>query len=272
MHKPIEEHSKGVIGAILFHLVLAILVLYLGFTTPLPLPDEEGILINFGTEQDASGFYEPASPSVPQPAASAPASTSEDPEIITQELEEAPAITPPRPRAVPEPRREPEKKPEPVQETKPVQQPKVEEVPERQVNQKALFPGRSTSPSTSQSEGATTNTGNQGSPVGSPESGSRVGTDSQGSKGVSFSLEGRNPVALPLPDYSIQVAGVVVVEVTVDRNGNVTNAIPGVRGSTTINETLLNAARRAAQRAKFDVKPDAPYSQKGTITYEFILN
>lgn len=270
MYERIEENRKGLVGTVLFHLVIALIILYLGFTTPLPLPDEEGILINFGTEQDASGYVEPSQPSIPQTAVPSQPTASEDPEIITQEIEEAPAITPPKPQVKTEPKKEPEKKQQPT-EIKPVEQPKVAEVPERQVNQRALFPGRSTTPTTSQSEGATTGTGNQGSPIGSPESGSRIGTDSQGSKGISFSLSGRNSVLLPKPDYNIQQEGIVVVEVTVDREGNVTNAIPGVRGSTTINEYLTNSARRAAQRAKFDVKPDAPAFQKGTITYHFIL-
>jgi colicin import membrane protein len=270
MYERIEENNKGLLGTILFHVVIVLLIIFLGFTTPLPLPDEEGILINFGTEQDGLGFFEPSQPSVSQPASVSQPVSSEEPDILTQEIEEAPAITPPKPQPQPEAKQEPEKKPEPV-ETKTVEQPKVEEVPERQVNQRALYPGRTTTPTTSQSEGVTTGTGNQGSPVGSPDSGSRVGSDSQGDKGISFSLEGRIPVSLPKPDYNIQQQGIVVVEVTVDKQGNVTQAIPGVRGSTTINEYLMNSARRAALRSKFDVKPDAPAFQKGTITYHFIL-
>ena len=61
------------------------------------------------------------------------------------------------------------------------------------------------------------------------------------------------------------------MEVTVNRNGDVTNAMPGVRGSTTLNDYLLNTAKRAAERAKFNVRPDAPAFQKGTITYHFRL-
>jgi colicin import membrane protein len=78
-------------------------------------------------------------------------------------------------------------------------------------------------------------------------------------------------VLLPLPDYTHQIAGIVVVEVTVNRNGDVTSALPGVRGSTIQNINLLNAAQRAAERARFNVRPDAPAFQKGTITYHFRL-
>lgn len=90
-------------------------------------------------------------------------------------------------------------------------------------------------------------------------------------QGISFSLSGRTPVALPKPEYNIQREGIVVVEVTLDNNGNVTNAVPGVRGSTTINDYLMNSARNAALKAKFNAKHDGPRFQKGTITYHFKL-
>lgn len=96
------------------------------------------------------------------------------------------------------------------------------------------------------------------------------GNISEDSEGVSFCLSRRFPVSLPKPEYNIQREGIVVVEVTVDKNGNVTNAVPGVRGSTTINDYLMTSARNAALRAKFNVI-DSPSFQKGTITYQFIL-
>ena len=61
------------------------------------------------------------------------------------------------------------------------------------------------------------------------------------------------------------------MEVTVDRDGKVTNATFSLKGTTVVDEVLINAARRAALAARFDRKPDAPAYQKGTITYEFIL-
>jgi len=92
-----------------------------------------------------------------------------------------------------------------------------------------------------------------------------------GTEGVSYNLAGRQARSLPKPDYDIQSEGIVVVEVRVDRNGNVTQATPGVKGSTTLEEYFLTVARDAAMAAKFDRKPDAPTIQEGTITYHFIL-
>lgn len=92
-----------------------------------------------------------------------------------------------------------------------------------------------------------------------------------GGDGISFSLGGRSALKLPTPQYPSQKSGIVVVEVTVDRNGNVTNARGGVRGSTTNDAELVNAAEKAARRARFDVNQNAAAYQTGTITYVFKL-
>jgi len=91
------------------------------------------------------------------------------------------------------------------------------------------------------------------------------------SAGVGYSLSGRNALSLPKPEYPKQKSGNVVVRVSVDRNGNVVTAEPGKPGSTTLDNDLLKAAEKAARMAKFDVKPNAPASQTGTITYIFKL-
>jgi len=147
----------------------------------------------------------------------------------------------------------------------------VEEVPERRPNPNALFPGRTASGEPGSTEGETTGPGNQGRETGSTASPARTGGDTGSPEGISYSLDGRNPTELPLPDYNQQIQGVVVVEVTVDRNGKVTSARAGVPGSTVQNINLLTAAQRAAEKARFDVKSDAPAFQKGTITYRFKL-
>jgi len=57
----------------------------------------------------------------------------------------------------------------------------------------------------------------------------------------------------------------------VDRSGKVTQAVPGGKGSTTLDEYLLTVAKEAAMKSSFEPKPTAPLFQKGTITYNFIL-
>ena len=76
---------------------------------------------------------------------------------------------------------------------------------------------------------------------------------------------------LPIPSYTVQKAGKVVVQITVNRNGKVTSAIPGAPGTTVTDRTLYEAAKTAALNAHFNISNSAPESQEGTITYIFKL-
>lgn len=85
-------------------------------------------------------------------------------------------------------------------------------------------------------------------------------------------LEGRTVLGtLAKPEYSTQASGKVVVEIWVDRNGNVKSANPGAVGTTVTDRSLWEAATKVALKAHFNVKSDAPELQKGTITYIFNL-
>jgi len=55
-----SEKRKGLIGTIVFHTIVLLLLIFLGFFTPLPLPGEEGILVNFGDSETGLGEREPA--------------------------------------------------------------------------------------------------------------------------------------------------------------------------------------------------------------------
>ena len=89
---------------------------------------------------------------------------------------------------------------------------------------------------------------------------------------VTANLSGRSVIgSLPLPAYNSQNQGRVVVEITVNQNGEVTKATAVGRGSTVQDNKLWSAAVEAAKKAKFNVKKDAPIFQTGTITYVFSL-
>ena len=268
----IKEHKSGIIGTIIFHIIIGMIFMFFGYSTPLPLPEEEGILINFGDSDEGFGEVEPSySESAQQESVEerqeSVAETTTSPTndgSITQDYEEAPAV------------KEQGKK-EKTEETKteikpePKKKETIEVKEEKKVNEQALFPGRNRNNPNSSSEGETQGEDNQGSTTGSVDSKNHAGGDSMGTSGTSFSLAGRNPESLPKPDYNYQIEGKVVVEITVDKYGSVTAAVSGVKGSTTLDANLLAAAKRAALKAKFDKKPDAPAYQKGTITYFFKL-
>lgn len=81
-------------------------------------------------------------------------------------------------------------------------------------------------------------------------------------------LQGRGLVgALPRPDYPGSKSGKVVIRVTVDAAGAVTNAAFEPRGSTTSDPALVAAATAAARRARFT--ESRATVQGGTITYLF---
>ena len=283
----IKQHKKGLLGTVIFHSILALLFIFLGFSTPLPLPAEQGILINFGNTQQASGSREIQESAVrTEPAESQPQQNQQEQtntrksqpvenqepnpqqskeDLATQDFEEAPEMDTKKQKQ--QSGQVTEKK---VDEEEKKQQKQEKKQPQQQVNKKALYPGKSNNES-GKSEGKTEGTGNQGRESGSPEADNYADMESRGMGGVDFSLQGRNPESLPKPEYNYQVEGKVVVEITVDKYGNVTKASAGAKGSTTLNDKLLQAARKAALNARFDRKPDAPAYQKGTITYYFRL-
>ena len=269
------KKRTGLIGTLVFHIGLLVVVIIFGFATPLPLPGEEGILINFGTDELGAGEDEPMMSDIPEEIATPPAveplpvSESTE-EIITQDFEESAAIE-----------TQPEETVHDVQEIQPeevieeVVEEIVEETPPpveepREVDPRSLFPGRSNTSETSGSEGITQGEGNQGNITGSPESDNYSNIPSTG-QGYNYSLDGRNPINIPKPDYNAQVSGTIVVSIRVDREGKVISAQPGVRGTNILDETLLEAAKQAALKARFNSKSDAAFTQAGTITYHFVL-
>jgi colicin import membrane protein len=259
---------------------MVVLLLIFGFTTPLPLPAEQGILVNFGSDETGSGLIEPSAPSTELTAA--PEETSPvfqektTDQILTQEVDkEAPVVKKQEDidaeRKIQE-QLEADKK---IKEQEELEKKRVADEQKRLNDimtrtKNALVSAKNTGTS-STGEGITGGQGNQGVVTGSVNSNVRGNGSGLGTSGISYSLSGRGSTSLPKPKYDYQGEGIVVVEVTVDRAGNVIKADAGIKGSTTLDDYFLKVSKEAAMLAKFEVKPDAPAIQKGTITYNFIL-
>jgi len=263
-----KDNRKALIGTIFFHGVVLVVLILFGLSTPLPLPEEEGVIVALGLTDAGDGHLLPVAsrPVAAAPAPQLPVRTPE--EVVTQDTEESIAIPPAQARTRPTPTQQPatqrvstQPEPQPA-----LRQPQpAPEQPTQQVDQRALFPGadqRATTPA----QGTTGQPGTQGRPEGAPEGTGTV----LGQSGVSFDLTGRRPSSLPLPDYDVAAQGRVVVAITVDRQGRVIRATAGARGSTTTDASLYRLAEEAARRARFDVKLEAAEEQVGTITYFFI--
>ena len=292
----IIKHKRGITGTLIFHLGLVILFIFSGLITPLPLPEEEGILINFGTSYEGEGFIEPSATlqtmaveqAEPIPSETTIQSGKTEEEILTQDFEEAPDV---ESKALEEERKREEElerqrlekiererleeierqRQEELERQRIIEeQRRIQEITDRTRN--ALSNTRNNADNNATGEGETNGQGNQGSETGSVDSDNHSsGISGLGDKGISYSLAGRTPQSLPKPEYNYQAEGIVVVEVTVNQNCNVTKATAGVKGSTTLDNNLLKAAQKAALAAKFDRKPNAAAFQKGTITYHFLL-
>lgn len=90
------------------------------------------------------------------------------------------------------------------------------------------------------------------------------------SGGNSWSLKGRDLRGnLATPNYNSNSEGTVVVEIRVDKNGNVISARRG-QGTNTGDQALIDAACAAARTAKFSPAPDGQANDVvGSITYVF---
>lgn len=254
-----EKNSRnGVIGTILFHLLLLLLFIQFGMTYQDP-PEENagGMIINFGTTDEGMGDVQPSSTensssseNTTQSEATTPSSAQENALTTAQESVEINAS----------------------QSNTTSQQTTTQQQTEPTVdpNLTNALNALNNSNNTSTSDGNSNTVGDQGDPNGNPNSSNYVGGNS--GNGVDFSLVGRSMVKVKKPNNPTQEEGKVVVEIVVDKNGKVVRATPGARGSNTTNATLYKIAKEAALEARFNAKADAMTEQKGTMTFVFILN
>ena len=149
-------------------------------------------------------------------------------------------------------------------------EPVVEEPKPREVNRRALFPGN-TPESPAKSQGNTdTIAGNQGY-IGGAIADNYEGTGGADGFEPDWDLEGRRPRGeFPRPRYADNEQGIVVVEIWVNGNGDVTGAAFHAKGSTvSAKSPLVAEAIKAAKGVKFSESNQD--IQVGTITYRFRL-
>lgn len=92
----------------------------------------------------------------------------------------------------------------------------------------------------------------------------------EGFKEIEYEMEGRKMIKFPKIGLGTKDEGVVVVDVTIDKYGNVLSADPGAPGTkTTDDKYLFVKAKSACQQAKFDSDATAPLSTTGKIYVTF---
>jgi outer membrane biosynthesis protein TonB len=259
------QQYRAIAGTIIVHILLIGLFFITGLSTPLPLPTEQSLIINFGNVDQGSGLIQNDN-FIQSQKTTEPVKNTDKEEYMTQNNEEAASL--------PEKKKKTEEKK--VTDNKDFEKEKLlkeesekKKLEEQKQNINDLAKNAFGKTNQENSQGTSGDNGIQGSKDGIPNGSNLPGNAFSGN--ISYSLQGRNPQSLPKPDYNIQVEGIVVVEVTVNTQGIVTDAVAGVKGSTTLNPYLLKQAKEAALKARFDQKSDAPAYQKGTITYYFKL-
>ncbi len=266
---------------IVFHALVILMLFLVVLHTPIPpypmVGGGSGLEVNFGTSDQGTGDIQPEefinvetqnmADVKSTEKANVQVTNNPDENILTQNSEEAPAI------------RTSEKK----QQEKPIVK-EVIKINDPVTNPMALY--KKKSGSKGNGEGETGKPGDQGNPNGSlyaknhygePGSGgpgnggNGIGPGKGDGRGPSFDLSGRSSKILPKPEYNLTEQGTVVVKIWVDKDGNVTKAEAGGKGTNTTSEELRKRAVTAARKAKFSANPSAPEEQKGTITYHFVL-
>ncbi len=109
-------------------------------------------------------------------------------------------------------------------------------------------------------------TGGKGSSVGTGN-GPGVGSG----KGFGYDLKGRQLEVRPQLVTNNPEEGQIVVGITVDQDGNVTDATPGVQGSTITDGSLYELVKNAALKTKFNKSSNDSPEQYGTITFKFSI-
>lgn len=258
-----REKIGGIIGTIIFTILLLLILLFSYFKLNTPPEELEGIPVMFGSIEDAYGITEPQMSETPplptqEPIPTTSVNSPEEP-LITQT--DVPTID------VEVQREEEERKARLAAEQRAREETerrrREEEARRREINQQmsGLFGENA------ESRGNTEGSGTQGVSTGNATQGSSTGTGGIGS----YDLGGRSlgSGGLVQPRYNVNDEGTVVIDITVDPSGSVIRAEIG-RGTNTPNTTLRNEALRAARSTRFNAISSVN-NQQGTITYRFKL-
>jgi TonB family protein len=254
-----KEKIAGYAGAALF-CGLLLFLLYSSYLSTQTEAKEQGVLVNFGNVDWASGTFEPHPEENRRPVPVKEIET--DPPAITQEVEETVEMDASEQQRTRE-RREQEEMERQERQRQEDERRRIETI-NRQMQ--GAF---GVSETVKGSEGtAASSSGNQGSEQGNAPAGAYVGVGGYGG----FDLVGRTLGAggLPRPAYSVQEEGKIVINITVDPQGKVISAEIG-RGTNITNPSMRNSALEAARKAKFNIIT-GNNNQSGTITYNYRLN
>lgn len=266
-----EHKKKSMMITVILHLIMLLLLFYVGLTYLDP-PLEQGIAVNFGTTETGSGRIQPTEAiksapkeTTPPPVTQPKTEIKED--VVTQDNEEAPVIKKEEVKQV--------QKEEPVKkEPKKEKAVEPDPTPDKKTTDalSSLINGPKSDGTAKGGEGNDNTPGDKGDPNGDPNAKSYYGTGKGLDGDGNYLLGGRKALNKEKFVQDCNEAGIVVVSIEVDRNGKVTTATAGVRGTTNNSKCLLDPAKRAALATRFNSDEKAPAKQIGKIIYKFSLS
>jgi outer membrane biosynthesis protein TonB len=277
-----ENRKKGLIISVIFHALLVLILFLPLLKYPDPPPGQEGILVSFGQPNMGQGdsrpdtqqeeVVEPKPPSEVEKPTEVKSEPKPTPPVETQKE----VVTVNDPNEVAIRKKEEEKKRQEDAEKRKVEDDRRKAAEEAERQRKADEAAKQAELEKAKKQfgdafggkgkGNTDKAGNQGDPKGDPDAKNLEGI-STGSGNVGGGLSGRGVQYKPTIQDKFQRTGTVVVNVCVDRNGNVVSATFTQRGST-INDSELN--RIAETNAmKFKFSSSSIDQQCGTITFNF---
>lgn len=171
-----------------------------------------------------------------------------DKEIVTQNTEEAVSINTKKTKSTAAPNATKEEKP-----AAPA------------INQNALYKGKANK-GTGQGDGTGSTPGNQGSVNGDPLS-NNYGEGGSGFGDTPIALRHFTNLVTPADDG--QKTGKVAVRISINKQGVVINAVPGVKGTTLSDRELWQKCKDAVMGARLNQSVNAPDVQVGVVVFNF---
>ncbi|MGA0048670.1 MAG: energy transducer TonB [Flavobacteriaceae bacterium] len=270
---PHKQKSAGLTFIVALLLLLLFFLLGLTYYDP---PMQYGMEVNFGTSSqglaeeqtqvaDSSPQNNPITPPIDEQEISPPAEAAvldttveeiitekESPITVPKEVSEKPAskAVPQETKAVPEP-------------------PKISDATKNMVSN--LLSNKETKAEELQGEGNDNVFGDKGKVEGNPYASTYYSTAGLGGLGKGYGLNGRNLLSSGKVVQDCNQEGIVVVRITVNNQGQVIAAEPGVRGSTNIHPCLLKPAQETALLHQWYPDNQAPAEQIGFVVIQFKL-
>ena len=274
-----HKKKSAILTAICAAIIL-LLFFVLGLTYYDP-PISYGMEVNFGTLARGSGAVQPERAVVSQP------------EVVQEkQVQEKQQVTPPpvsTPKntadvltekestiAVPKKKQKVEQiQPEKKTSEKPAESPPEKVIPKVSEATRSvvsnLLKNKKQEGKQAAGEGDDFVQGDKGKIEGNPYASSYYNTAGQGGRGKGYGLNGRNLQSNGKVVQECNQEGTVVVRISVNNQGNVITAEPGVKGSTNTHPCLLEPARRTALLHKWYPDSNAPTEQVGFVVIQFKL-